>query len=60
MISMIHQAGNFQGKYETLIHKHRGDKSRETYVEARLTPENWEKADSSGLSPATREDIMMA
>ncbi|XP_049885171.1 basement membrane-specific heparan sulfate proteoglycan core protein-like isoform X3 [Pectinophora gossypiella] len=49
-----------KGKYQNLVHHHRGDKSRETYIEARLTPENWQKTSPNGLTPATREDIMMA
>ncbi|XP_050682975.1 basement membrane-specific heparan sulfate proteoglycan core protein isoform X5 [Leptidea sinapis] len=50
------------GKYQTLFHVYRGEYSRDTYIEARLTPENWMKkrTDNRGLAPATREDIMMA
>ncbi|RVE42173.1 hypothetical protein evm_013174 [Chilo suppressalis] len=46
-----------KGKYQTLVHYSRGSQSQ---IEARLTPENWQKPSSRGPMPATREDIMMA
>ncbi|CAG9782356.1 unnamed protein product [Diatraea saccharalis] len=46
-----------KGKYQNLVHFNRGSQSE---IEARLTPENWQKPSSRGLMPATREDIMMA
>ncbi|XP_052746482.1 basement membrane-specific heparan sulfate proteoglycan core protein isoform X2 [Bicyclus anynana] len=47
------------GKYQNLVHYSRA-RGREIYMEARLTPNNWQKPTSSGLIPASREDIMMA
>ncbi|KAL0852381.1 hypothetical protein ABMA28_000578 [Loxostege sticticalis] len=46
-----------KGKYQNLVHINRGSQNT---IEARLTPENWEKSSPRGLVPATREDIMMA
>ncbi|CAH2103371.1 unnamed protein product [Euphydryas editha] len=48
------------GKYQTLLHKNRNDLIREPYINARLTPGNWQKPSSRGLIHASREDIMMA
>ncbi|XP_072931305.1 basement membrane-specific heparan sulfate proteoglycan core protein [Epargyreus clarus] len=49
-----------KGKYESLVHYHRGDNSRQIEIEARLIPGYWQKSGPSGLSPAFRQDIMMA
>ncbi|XP_028173989.1 basement membrane-specific heparan sulfate proteoglycan core protein isoform X3 [Ostrinia furnacalis] len=46
-----------KGKYQNLVHISRDNQNK---IEARLTPDNWEKSSSRGLVPATREDIMMA
>ncbi|CAK1554719.1 unnamed protein product [Leptosia nina] len=48
------------GKYQTLLHQHRGDRDRNIEIEARLTPDNWMKPSPRGQIPVTREDIMMA
>nr|XP_032526331.1 basement membrane-specific heparan sulfate proteoglycan core protein [Danaus plexippus plexippus] len=48
------------GKYQTLVHQSRNDRSREPNINARLTPGDWQKPSSIGLVAATREDIMMA
>ncbi|XP_045784357.1 basement membrane-specific heparan sulfate proteoglycan core protein-like isoform X5 [Maniola jurtina] len=47
------------GKYQDLVHYSRVDRSRELYIDAQLKPEYWQKPSSSGLVPASREDIMM-
>ncbi|CAH0716594.1 unnamed protein product, partial [Brenthis ino] len=49
-----------KGTYQTLVYKSREDRYREPYVDARLTPGDWQKPTPRGLMPASREDIMMA
>ncbi|KAJ8737484.1 hypothetical protein PYW08_000079 [Mythimna loreyi] len=49
-----------KGKYGNLFHISRAGGSRDLNVEARLTPEDWLKNSTSGYTPASREDIMMA
>ncbi|KAJ8737311.1 hypothetical protein PYW07_000582 [Mythimna separata] len=49
-----------KGKYGNLFHISRAGGSRDLNIEARLTPEDWMKNSTSGYTPASREDIMMA
>lgn len=49
----------FQGKYGNLFHFNRVGGARDINIEARLTPEDWQKGSPSGFAPASREDIMM-